>query len=61
MSRAGSFGCFVHGPVGLQTPAEDIKAILYDPAAVLTPFGLGARILPFLRDQLAMQARKMSR
>ncbi len=59
--RAGSFGFRLEGRHDLTRPAEGIKAALRDPAARMTPYGTLERVLPFLRNQVAMQQRKRLR
>ncbi|HEY8258895.1 MAG TPA: hypothetical protein VIG08_14650 [Gemmatimonadales bacterium] len=60
-SRAGSFGFRLEGPVDLTRPAEGITTALRNPASRLAPFGRLERLLPFLRNQVAMQQRKRLR
>jgi hypothetical protein len=59
--RAGSFGFRLDGAVDLSSPAEGIKAALRDPGSRLTPFGRLERLVPFIRNQIAMQRGKRRR
>ncbi|MFL5494575.1 MAG: hypothetical protein ACJ8DC_09365 [Gemmatimonadales bacterium] len=59
--RAGGFGLRLDGVVDLSSPAEGIKSALRDPASRLTPFGHPERLVPFVRNQIAMQRRKRGR
>lgn len=59
--RAGSFGFRLDGAPDLSSPSEGIKAALRDPASRLTPFGRPERLVPFVRNQIAMQRRKRRR
>jgi hypothetical protein len=56
--RAGRFGFRLDGRLDLSRPAEGIKSALRDPGSRLTPYGRLERVLPFLRNQVAMQQRK---
>jgi hypothetical protein len=60
-ARAGSFGFRLDGAIDLASPSEGIKAALRDPASRLTPFGRPERLVPFVRNQIAMQRRKRRR
>jgi hypothetical protein len=59
--RAGSFGFRLDSTVDLTSPSEAIKAALRDPASRLTPFGRPEQLVPFVRNQIAMQRRKRGR
>ena len=56
--RAGSFGFRLEGAIDLSMPTEGIKSALRDPLSRLTPFGRPERLVPFVRNQIAMQRRK---
>jgi hypothetical protein len=59
--RAGSFGFRLEGRLDLSRPAVSLKAALRDPASRMTPYGRLERVLPFFRNQVAMQQRKRMR
>jgi hypothetical protein len=59
--RAGSFGFRLEGTVDLSLPSEGVKAALRDPASRLVAFGRPERLVPFVRNQIAMQRRKRRR
>jgi hypothetical protein len=56
--RAGSCGFAVEGSLDPARPAACLKGILSSPLVQPIPFGEGERLLPFVRNQLAMQLRK---
>lgn len=58
VSRAGSFGCRLVGEIDPERPAEGLKRALREPSLRPRPYGAAQRLLPFVRNQLAMQLRK---
>jgi hypothetical protein len=61
VARAGSFGFRVEGPVDVTRPSTSLKAALGTTERGITPYGRPERLLPFLRNQVAMQRRKRAR
>jgi hypothetical protein len=59
--RVGTFGFVLRVPLDFERPAARIKATLSDVSTTVEPFGEGRRLLPFLRDQVAMQLHKRRR
>jgi hypothetical protein len=59
--RVGTFGFVLRVPLDLERPSARIKATLSDASTTVEPFGEGRRLLPFLRDQVAMQLHKRRR
>jgi hypothetical protein len=58
VARPGSFGFRLAWPEGPAVTGETIKAALRRADARLTPYGRLERLVPFVRDQIAMQRRK---
>ena len=58
--RAGSYGFAVAGPFDPARPAESLTRMLHRAETRPRPFGRGQSILPFLRNQFAMQWRKQT-
>jgi hypothetical protein len=56
-ARAGSYGFALDSPLDLERPSASLKARLRSGSAVL-PYGRGEGIVPFVRNQVAMQKRK---
>lgn len=59
--RTGSFGFALGGSLNLETPAQDLKRRLLDPSTTLQQFGRGETPFRFVRNQLKMQLRKLTR
>jgi len=55
--KVASFGAFIEGEVGIETPFADLKVLLASGIAPET-FGGGESLLRFVRNQLLMQKRK---
>lgn len=58
MGRVGSFGIQLDGSVGLETPFADLKALLSAPQR---RYGRLESLLPFVRNQVAIQLRRFLR
>jgi hypothetical protein len=58
--RAGCAGFSISGSVEPERPADDIRQLLKNPDVAITPYIRRERVIPFLRNQLAMQVRKRS-
>ncbi len=56
--RAGSYGFRLAARLDFERPARDLRRLLRGPDLRIEPYGSGAALLPFLRNQLAMQLRK---
>jgi hypothetical protein len=56
--RAGSFGFALERPENVDRPASWLRERLASPSARPVPYGRGEKLLPFLRNQVLMQARK---
>jgi hypothetical protein len=59
-SRPGSVGFTIRGPFDVMRPGRDIRRILLDPSARPVPYGRRERPIRFLRNQCAMQIRKLA-
>ena len=46
------------GALDPQAPFASLRALLVDPATPLVPYGRNEGLLPFFKNQLAMQLRK---
>jgi len=57
-TRVGSFGFVLRGTIDYNKPAEGLKALLKKGDTFLEPYGAGERLLPFIRNQVAMQLRQ---
>lgn len=57
-TRVGSFGFWLAGPLDSECPGQSILEALRRRETVVEPYGRGERLLPFVRNQLAMQMRK---
>jgi hypothetical protein len=55
---AGSYGFALDGTLDVDRPAADLKARLRDGGTAVRPYGRGEGIVPFVRNQVAMQKRK---
>ncbi|MGH2570752.1 MAG: hypothetical protein ACRDGR_05980, partial [bacterium] len=55
---AGSYGFALDGAIELDRPAAHLKARLRDGGTAVLPYGRGEGIVPFVRNQVAMQKRK---
>ena len=60
VERVGSRGAVVEGALGLDRPTEALRSILAELPAQPRCYGPLRPLLPFARDQVAMQLRKMS-
>lgn len=58
--RAGRCGCVVRGVLDREMPARDLKEKLSDPSTTVHSFGKGETPFRFVRNQLAMQFRKVA-
>lgn len=56
--RAGSYGARLEGVLSETTPGADLFRLMTDPSTPWRRFGARERLLPFLRNQCAMQWRK---
>jgi hypothetical protein len=59
--RVGSFGVALNGALGFDEPFSDLKRRLMGPSSSLRQFGGKERPLRFVRNQLKMQFRKLTR
>jgi len=57
-TRVGSVGCVLRHPIDELKPAESIKRVLIEPGATVEPYMKHESLLPFLKNQIAMQLRK---
>lgn len=58
--RVGSVGCVLRHSIDETRPAESIKRILSNPRATIEPYMKYENLIPFLKNQIAMQMRKRS-
>lgn len=57
-ARAASYGFALEAELDPARPAASVKAALRDPQTRLRPYGSAESLLPFVRNQVAMQLRK---
>lgn len=61
VQQVGSFGAALGGSLDLEKPAQDLKRKLLDPSTTLQQFGREETPVRFVRNQLKMQLRKLTR
>lgn len=59
VQRLGRFGFMLKGSLDVERPFEDLRAKLFDDAAMIHRFGTGETLFRFIRNQLKMQCRKL--
>ncbi len=58
ITRPGSYGCLIEGPLSLDRPAAALDRLLRGAPPALPRFGTGRPLAGFLRDQMSMQWRR---
>lgn len=61
VQRVGEFGVILDGPLDLEEPARHLKQLLLDKSTTFRQFGRAETPLRFVRNQLKMQYRKLTR
>jgi hypothetical protein len=56
----GQYGLILNQGIDRQTPFEDIRRILLDERGKPLPYGSLERLVPFIRNQVAMQLKKFA-